>query len=74
MDLRAIILDEIRTVAREQKKQLPPLTDGLSLQESGFELPLFRDFVRSPRGYHWPRPLGDGHRLSPHARGSSRPL
>ena len=37
MDLRAIILDEIRTVAREQKKQLPPLTDGLSLQESGFD-------------------------------------
>lgn len=37
MDLRETIFDEIRTVAAEQKKQLPPLTDELSLQESGFD-------------------------------------
>jgi acyl carrier protein len=37
MDLRATILDEIRTVAAERKKQLPPLTDELSLQEAGLD-------------------------------------
>lgn len=36
MDLRATIFHEIRTVAAEQKKQLPPLTDELVLQETGF--------------------------------------
>ena len=74
MDLRAIILDEIRTVASGAEKAAAATHGWTVLAGVRVQLPLFRDFVRSPRGYHWPRPLGDGHRLSPHARGSSRPL
>ena len=37
MDLRSIIFGELQTVAAEQKKQLPPLTDDLALQESGLD-------------------------------------
>ena len=46
MSLRATILKEIETVAANQKKTLPPLTDGLALVDLGLELALFRD----PRG------------------------
>jgi acyl carrier protein len=37
MGLRATMFHEIRAVAEEQEKQLPPLTDELSLQEAGFD-------------------------------------
>ena len=36
--VRAVILEQIRTVAAEQRKVLPPLTDDLPFQESGLEL------------------------------------
>jgi len=37
MSLRATILDEIRTVAAEQRKVLAPLTDDLTLHDSGLD-------------------------------------
>ena len=37
MSLKATILDEIRTVAASQKKTLAPLTDDLSLHDSGLD-------------------------------------
>ena len=46
MSLRATILEEIQTVAANQKKTLPPLTDELTLGDLGLELALLRD----PRG------------------------
>ena len=55
MTLRATILDEIRTVADNQKKALAPLTDDLSLNDFGARLALLRDTRCAPRGYHRPR-------------------
>jgi acyl carrier protein len=37
MSTRSIILDEIRIVAAEQNKSLPPLTDDLGLLDSGLD-------------------------------------
>jgi hypothetical protein len=37
MSTRSIVLDEIRTVAAEQDKSLPPLTDDLGLLDSGLD-------------------------------------
>jgi hypothetical protein len=37
MSTRSIILDEIRVVAAEQNKSLPPLTDDLGLLDSGLD-------------------------------------
>jgi hypothetical protein len=37
MSLKAIVLNEIRTVAASQKKDLALLTDDLSLQDSGLD-------------------------------------
>ena len=37
MSTRSIILDEIRIVAAEQDKSLPPLTDDLGLLDSGLD-------------------------------------
>ena len=50
MSTRSIILDEIRIVAAEQNKSLPPLTDDLGLLNSGLELALFGDPGVSSRG------------------------
>jgi acyl carrier protein len=37
MDIRAQIMDQFDEVAREQERQLPPLTDELHLLESGLD-------------------------------------
>jgi hypothetical protein len=37
MSIRSIVLDEIRIVAAEQDKSLPPLTDDLGLLDSGLD-------------------------------------
>jgi len=37
MSLKGTILDEIRNVAASQKMTLAPLTDDLSLQDSGLD-------------------------------------
>jgi acyl carrier protein len=37
MSIRDLVLQEIRTVAAEQDKALPPLTDDLPLLESGLD-------------------------------------
>jgi acyl carrier protein len=37
MDIRAQIIDQFSEVAREQERQLPPLTDELQLLESGLD-------------------------------------
>jgi hypothetical protein len=37
MSLKDVILGEIRKVAAEQNKLLPPLTDSLHLNDSGFD-------------------------------------
>jgi acyl carrier protein len=37
MSIRDLVLQEIRTVAAEQDKALPPLTDDLALLESGLD-------------------------------------
>ncbi len=37
MSIRDLVLQEIRNVAAEQDKSLPPLTDELALLESGLD-------------------------------------
>jgi acyl carrier protein len=37
MSIRSVVLDEIRIVAAEQDKSLPPLTDDLGLLDSGLD-------------------------------------
>lgn len=37
MSTRSAIIEQFETVAREQDRQLPPLTDELSLLESGLD-------------------------------------
>ena len=37
MSIRELVLNEIRLVAEEQGKTLPPLTDALPLLESGLD-------------------------------------
>ena len=61
MSTRSIILDEIRIVAAEQNKSLPPLTDDLGLLDSGLELALFGDPGVSSRGLDGQRPIPVGH-------------
>ena len=48
MSVRATILKEIQTVAANQNKTLPPLTDALPLNDSGLELALLRDPCGTP--------------------------
>ena len=55
MSLKGTILNEIRNVAASQKMTLAPLTDDLSLQDSGLELALLCDTCGAPRGHYWPR-------------------
>lgn len=45
MSLRATILNEIQTVAANQNKTLPPLTDGLALNDLGLDLLCFAILV-----------------------------
>ena len=71
MSSRSIILSEIRIVAVEQKKSLPPLTDDLALLDSGLDSLCFAilvarledltgcdPFVSVP-GSGYPRTIGD---------------
>jgi acyl carrier protein len=37
MSVRSLVLTQIKTVAEEQKKKLPPLTDDLALLDSGLD-------------------------------------
>lgn len=71
MSNRSIILDEIRTVAAEQKKSLAPLTDDLALLDSGLDSLCFailvsrledltgRDPFTSVVGSRYPRTIGE---------------
>ena len=71
MSLRATILDEIRTVAANQKKTLAPLTDDLSLARFGLDSLCFailvarleditgRDPLGSADGARFPRTIGE---------------
>ena len=69
MPLRDTILDEIRTVAAEQNRTLVPLTDDVSLAESGLDSLCFailvarleditgRDPLGSAEGARFPRTI-----------------
>ena len=71
MSLKATILDEIRTVAANQKKTLAPLTDDLSLHDSGLNSLCFailvarleditgRDPLGSAEEARFPRTIGE---------------
>jgi hypothetical protein len=71
MSLRATILKEIATVAANQKKTLPPLTDGLALNDSGLDSLCFailvarleditgRDPLSEAQGGQFPRTIGE---------------
>ncbi|MGD0107840.1 MAG: hypothetical protein ABSC06_27940 [Rhodopila sp.] len=37
MTVRSAVYDQVKTIAEEQKKSLPPLTDELRLLESGLD-------------------------------------
>jgi hypothetical protein len=69
--LRETILDQIREVAASQKKKLAPLTDDLSLQDSGLDSLCFAilvarledatglDPLGSAGGARFPRTIGE---------------
>ena len=71
MSLKVTILDEIRTVAASQKKTLAPLTDDLSLHDSGLDSLCFailvarleditgRDPFGSAEQARFPRTIGE---------------
>ena len=72
MSNKLIILDEIRTVAAEQKKTLAPLTDDLALLDSGLDSLCFAilvsrledltgsdPFASSVPGGRYPRTVGE---------------
>jgi hypothetical protein len=71
MYLRANILKEIESVAANQKKALPPLTDGLALKDSGLDSLCFailvarleditgRDPLSEAQGGRFPRTIGE---------------
>ena len=68
---RETIFEEIRRVAKSQKKTLAPLTDDLSLQDSGLDSLCFailvarledltgRDPLGSSEGARFPRTIGE---------------
>ena len=58
MSLRATILDEIRTVAANQNKALAPLTDDLSLPDSGLDSLCFAILVARLEDITGRDPLG----------------
>ena len=71
MSLKTTILNEIRVVAARQKMTLAPLTDDLSLQDSGLDSLCFailvarleditgRDPFGSGQEAHFPRTVGE---------------
>jgi hypothetical protein len=71
MSLRATILKEIETVAANQKKTLPPLADGLALNDSGLDSLCFailvarleditgRDPLSEAQDGQFPRTIGE---------------
>ena len=71
MSLRETILDEIRSVAANQNKTLAPLTDNLSLNDSGLDSLCFailvarleditgRDPLSEAQGGRFPRTIGE---------------
>lgn len=71
MSLKATILDEIRAVAASQKKVLAPLSDDLSLHDSGLDSLCFailvtrledltgRDPLGSANAAQFPRTIGE---------------
>ena len=71
MSLRATIIKEIQTVAASQKKTVPPLTDELSLSDSGLDSLCFailvarleditgRDPLSEAQGGRFPRTIGE---------------
>jgi hypothetical protein len=58
LPLRDTILDEIRTVAAEQNRTLAPLTDDLSLAESGLDSLCFAILVARLEDINGRDPLG----------------
>ena len=58
MSLRETILDEIRAVAANQKKVLAPLTDDLSLHDSGLDSLCFAILVARLEDITGRDPLG----------------
>ena len=71
MSIREIVTAEVRAVAAEQDKTLPPLTDDLVLLESGLDSLCFailvsrledvtgRDPFAAAKASDFPRTLGD---------------
>jgi hypothetical protein len=71
MSLKATILEEIRVVAARQNKTLAPLTDDLSLHDSGLDSLCFAilvarleditgsDPLTSADDMHFPRTVGE---------------
>jgi len=59
MSLRAIILEEIQTVAANQRKTLPPLTDALLLNDSGLDSLCFAILVARLEEITGRDPLGE---------------
>ena len=71
MSLKETILDEIRLIAARQHRALAPLTDDLSLHDSGLDSLCFailvarleditgRDPLSSAEGAHFPRTIGE---------------
>lgn len=71
MTIRDLVLQEIRTVAAEQEKTLPPLSDELVLLESGLDSLCFailvsrledatgRDPFASARASEFPQTIGE---------------
>jgi hypothetical protein len=64
MSLRATILDEIRTVAAEQRKVLAPLTDDLTLHDSGLDSLCFAILVARLEDLSGRDPFGSGQEAS----------
>jgi hypothetical protein len=58
MSLRETILDEIRAVAASQKKKLAPLSDDLSLHDSGLDSLCFAILVARLEDITGRDPLG----------------
>ena len=71
MSIRQLVLDEIRNVAAEQGKTMPPLADDLPLLESGLDSLCFailvsrledatgRDPFSSAKASEFPRTVGE---------------
>ena len=60
MSFKAAILDEIRSVAASQKRELAPLTDDLLLHDSGLDSLCFAILVARLEDLTGRDPLGSG--------------